>query len=195
MAAVAFDWIWIAPVAVRRALCEMTSAPEVTRAHIVPMTSLPGAHLLAGPPREAVAGNILQLAGAGVGRGPKSFRSTLFAGRAPIGLYDQHYRGAELETPQSRSRQRAFPTDEAAMKLLFPVLNRSEKEWTMPARVWSLAKAQFAILFGERFTEQVQPARPYAEFPIVGRAKFFRRVFNASFLLNRSSATVLDYAA
>jgi len=45
-----------------------------------------------------------------------------------------------------------FPTDEAAMKLLFLVLNRSEKEWTMPAREWSLAKAQFAILFGDRFT-------------------------------------------
>lgn len=45
-----------------------------------------------------------------------------------------------------------FPTDEAALKLLFLVLNRTEKEWTMPAREWSLAKAQFAILFGERFT-------------------------------------------
>src|SRR5689334_13600352 len=45
-----------------------------------------------------------------------------------------------------------FPTDEAAMKLLFLVLNRSEKEWTMPAREWCMAKAQFAILFGERFT-------------------------------------------
>ncbi|QCI63626.1 IS256 family transposase [Phreatobacter stygius] len=45
-----------------------------------------------------------------------------------------------------------FPTDEAAMKLLFLVLNRSEKEWTMPAREWHMAKAQFAVLFGERFT-------------------------------------------
>ena len=45
-----------------------------------------------------------------------------------------------------------FPTDEAALKLLFLVLNRSEKEWTMPAREWCMAKAQFAILFGERFT-------------------------------------------
>jgi putative transposase len=45
-----------------------------------------------------------------------------------------------------------FPTDEAALKLLFLVLNRTEKEWTMPAREWSLAKALFAILFGERFT-------------------------------------------
>jgi putative transposase len=46
-----------------------------------------------------------------------------------------------------------FPTDEAALKLLFLVLNRSEKEWTMPVREWTSAKAQFAILFGERFTK------------------------------------------
>src|SRR3954464_1621830 len=45
-----------------------------------------------------------------------------------------------------------FPTDEAALKLLFLVLNGAEKEWTMPAREWWMAKAQFAILFGERFT-------------------------------------------
>lgn len=45
-----------------------------------------------------------------------------------------------------------FPTDEAALKLLFLVLNRAEKEWTMPPREWPMAKAQFAVLFGERFT-------------------------------------------
>jgi putative transposase len=45
-----------------------------------------------------------------------------------------------------------FPTDEAATKLLFLVLNRSEKEWIMPPREWCMAKAQFAVLFGERFT-------------------------------------------
>lgn len=45
-----------------------------------------------------------------------------------------------------------FPTDDAALKLLFLVLNRAEKEWTMPPREWSMAKAQFAVLFGERFT-------------------------------------------
>ncbi|KAA5607798.1 IS256 family transposase, partial [Rhodovastum atsumiense] len=45
-----------------------------------------------------------------------------------------------------------FPNDDAALKLLFLVLNRAEKEWTMPAREWCMAKAQFAILFGERFT-------------------------------------------
>lgn len=44
-----------------------------------------------------------------------------------------------------------FPSDEAATKLLFLVLNRSEKEWTMPPRAWSMAKAQFAVIYGERF--------------------------------------------
>ena len=42
---------------------------------------------------------------------------------------------------------------EAAMKLLFLVLNRAEKEWRMPPREWAMAKAQFAVLFGERFTQ------------------------------------------
>ena len=45
-----------------------------------------------------------------------------------------------------------FPTDEAALKLLFLVLNRATKEWKMPAREWAAAKAQFAILFEDRFT-------------------------------------------
>ncbi|CAM5410200.1 IS256 family transposase ISSpwi2 [Aquamicrobium terrae] len=44
-----------------------------------------------------------------------------------------------------------FPNDDAAAKLLFLVLNRTEKEWRMPPREWAMAKAQFAVLFGERF--------------------------------------------
>jgi hypothetical protein len=44
-----------------------------------------------------------------------------------------------------------FPSDEAATKLLFLVLNRSEKEWTMPPRAWSMAKGQVPVIFGERF--------------------------------------------
>jgi putative transposase len=44
-----------------------------------------------------------------------------------------------------------FPTDEAATKLIFLILNRSEKEWRMPPREWSMARSQFAVLFGERF--------------------------------------------
>ena len=45
-----------------------------------------------------------------------------------------------------------FPTEEAALKLLYLVLNRTEKEWTMPPREWAMAKAQFAVLFRQRFT-------------------------------------------
>ena len=46
-----------------------------------------------------------------------------------------------------------FPTDEAALKLLYLVLNRAEREWRMPPREWAMAKAQFAVLFGQRFTK------------------------------------------
>ena len=44
-----------------------------------------------------------------------------------------------------------FPTDEAVLKLLFLVLNLAAKQWRMPAREWTAAKAQFAILFEDRF--------------------------------------------
>jgi hypothetical protein len=44
-----------------------------------------------------------------------------------------------------------FPSDDAATKLLYLILNRSEKEWKMPPREWTMAKAQFAVIFGERF--------------------------------------------
>ena len=44
-----------------------------------------------------------------------------------------------------------FPSDEAATKLLYLILNRLEKEWKMPPREWTMAKAQFAVIFGERF--------------------------------------------
>lgn len=44
-----------------------------------------------------------------------------------------------------------FPTDESVTKLLFLILNLAEKEWKMPAREWGMAKAQFAILFEDRF--------------------------------------------
>lgn len=45
-----------------------------------------------------------------------------------------------------------FPTDDAAMKLLFLVLNQASKEWKMPPREWGMARAQFAILFEDRFS-------------------------------------------
>lgn len=44
-----------------------------------------------------------------------------------------------------------FPNDEAVLKLLFLVLNLATKEWKMPPREWAAARAQFAILFEDRF--------------------------------------------
>lgn len=48
-----------------------------------------------------------------------------------------------------------FPSDDAATKLLYLILNRSEKEWKIPPREWAMAKAQFAVIFGERFIRAV----------------------------------------
>ena len=62
----------------------------------------------------------------------------------------------EAPDPKLRRAVRArgrFPTDEAATRLLFPALNRAERGWRMPPRERALAKARFAVLFGERFTE------------------------------------------
>jgi putative transposase len=44
-----------------------------------------------------------------------------------------------------------FPNDEAAMKLIWLQLREITKDWKMPPREWSSAKAQFAVVFGDRF--------------------------------------------
>lgn len=44
-----------------------------------------------------------------------------------------------------------FPSDEAAMKLIWLQLREITKDWKMPAREWHAAKAQFALIFGSRF--------------------------------------------
>ena len=44
-----------------------------------------------------------------------------------------------------------FPTDEAAIKLLYLVLRQVAGKWKMPPREWCEANTQFAIMFDERF--------------------------------------------
>jgi putative transposase len=44
-----------------------------------------------------------------------------------------------------------FPSDEAAMKLIWLQLREITQRWKMPAREWAAAKAQFAVVFGDRF--------------------------------------------
>lgn len=47
-----------------------------------------------------------------------------------------------------------FPSDDAAMKLLYLVLNHAAQEWKRPPREWFEAKTQFAVVFGERVVSQ-----------------------------------------
>jgi putative transposase len=44
-----------------------------------------------------------------------------------------------------------FPNDEAATKLIWLQLREITKDWKMPPREWAAAKAQFAVMFGDRF--------------------------------------------
>ena len=44
-----------------------------------------------------------------------------------------------------------FPSDDAAMKLLYLVLNHAADDWKRPPREWFEAKTQFAVVFGESF--------------------------------------------
>jgi putative transposase len=44
----------------------------------------------------------------------------------------------------------SFPTDEAALKLLFLALRNISKKWTMPIHDWGKAMNQFALHFGDR---------------------------------------------
>jgi transposase-like protein len=44
----------------------------------------------------------------------------------------------------------SFPNNEAAMKLIFMILQRIKKKWTMPIRNWGEALNQFALIYGDR---------------------------------------------
>jgi putative transposase len=45
-----------------------------------------------------------------------------------------------------------FPTDEAAIKLLWLALRNITRCWSMPLRTWRAAMSQFAVLYQDRFT-------------------------------------------
>jgi len=47
-----------------------------------------------------------------------------------------------------------FPNDDAAMKLLYLVLNHAAADWKRAPREWTEARTQFAVMFGERFMGQ-----------------------------------------
>ena len=46
--------------------------------------------------------------------------------------------------------RQSFPNDEAAMKLIYMILQRISKRWTMPIRNWGEAMHQFSVIYGDR---------------------------------------------
>ena len=48
-----------------------------------------------------------------------------------------------------KTRQ-SFPNDESAMELVFMILRRISKKWTMPIRNWGEALHQFSVIYGNR---------------------------------------------
>src|SRR5947209_11833103 len=94
-------------------------------------------------------GNIRQSPRAGGATGPRSFRS-------PIAVRRIIYTTNAIEALNAKLRRAVktrghFPTDDAAVKLLYLVLRQVAADWKMPLREWSEAKTQFAIMFDARF--------------------------------------------
>ena len=48
-----------------------------------------------------------------------------------------------------------FPNDRAAAKLIYLTLRKIERKWQRPQTFWPQARAEFAILFGDRFPVEV----------------------------------------
>ena len=48
-----------------------------------------------------------------------------------------------------------FPNDRAAAKLIYLTLRKIERKWQRPQTYWFQARAEFAILFGDRFPVEV----------------------------------------
>jgi transposase-like protein len=74
---------------------------------------------------------------------PPEVRRIIYTGNAIESLHSQVRRSV-------RSRGH-FPTDEAATKLIWLVLREITRDWRMPPIGWHAARAEFAILFGDRF--------------------------------------------
>ena len=68
-----------------------------------------------------------------------------------ISLHHQCNRVAELTAASRRQDRGHFPSDDAATKLLYLVLNHAVADWKRPPREWAEAKTQFAVMFKERF--------------------------------------------
>jgi len=52
-------------------------------------------------------------------------------------------------------KRKLFPTDDAAMKVIYLAVNQAAKKWTMPIRNWKPALNHFVIEFEDRLSEYI----------------------------------------
>jgi transposase InsO family protein len=60
-----------------------------------------------------------------------------------------------------------FPSDDAATKLLYLVLNHAAAEWKRPPREWAEAKTQFRCHVQRALRERMTDNRPHTKIPTV----------------------------
>ena len=63
---------------------------------------------------------------------------------------DNAIESLNMSLPKVTKNRAAFPTDQAAIKLLYLALMNISQKWTMPISNWNAALNQFTILFEER---------------------------------------------
>lgn len=56
---------------------------------------------------------------------------------------------------KATKKPKLFPTDNAALKVVYLAINQASKKWTMPIQNWKLALNRFSIEFGERITQHL----------------------------------------
>jgi putative transposase len=56
---------------------------------------------------------------------------------------------------KATKKRKLFPTDDAALKVVYLAVNQASKKWTMPIQNWKLALNRFSIEFGDRITDHL----------------------------------------
>jgi transposase-like protein len=54
---------------------------------------------------------------------------------------------------KATERRKLFPSDQAAMKVVYLAIEQAAKRWSMPIRDWKPALNQFMILYQDRLPE------------------------------------------
>ena len=56
---------------------------------------------------------------------------------------------------KATKKRKLFPTDDAALKVVYLAVNQASRKWTMPIQNWKLALNRFSIEFGDRVTDHL----------------------------------------